>query len=90
MGLSDATEQTYGKDIKHRNPAQVNWGPKELKGKPCRFVVEDRTFSGEDGDELTVSGVVNVLPPTGIRQAQKQAQSATEAQIEEDLDAIPF
>jgi hypothetical protein len=100
LGLSDATDTKSGKDIKHRKPPRVNWGPLELSGKACRFVVEDREFVSDDGAVQTVSNVTNVLPPaqapaqvTNLQAAQQATAvgvGAGAAGSEEDFSDIPF
>jgi hypothetical protein len=58
FGKSDATDQCYGKDIKDKRPV-VDWGADELRGKPCRIVVE-KNYDEDEEDYRNL--VINVLP----------------------------
>ena len=80
LGKSDATDMLYGNDIKDKRPV-VDWGAEELRGKPCRIVVEK---NWDEDEEAYKNLVVNVLPPD-----ETNAEKVATAEKEEDPD-IPF
>jgi len=96
LGKSDATDTKYGKDMKDKRPV-VDWGEDELKGKPCRIVVEKKW---DEDEEVYKNLVTNVLPPekqgtSSLRAAQEEASRAAqvnqaEGPEEEDFNDIPF
>jgi hypothetical protein len=57
LGKSDATDQSYGKDIQDKRPV-VDWGADELRNKSCRIVVE-KNYDEDEEDYRNL--VVNVL-----------------------------
>jgi hypothetical protein len=92
LGKSDATDMSYGRDIKDKRPV-VDWGEDELKGKPCRIEVEKKW--DEDYEEHK-NKVVNVLPAeqgSNLRAAQTASAQAAESyqnDPKEDFEDIPF
>ncbi len=57
-----------------------NWGPEELKGKPCTITVD----VSEDADGYERNVVEKVKPP------RKDAEPKAEAAEEADFDSSPF
>ena len=81
LGKSNATDMKWGKDLKERRPV-VNWGPRELEGKPCRIVVEK---NWDEDEERHRNRVVNVLPPD-----ETNVEKAVAAEEADDFESIPF
>src|SRR5215212_10402241 len=101
LGKSDATDEKWGKDLKNERRPIVGWGEDELKGKPCRVVVEKYW---DDEIEVYRNRVTNVLPSangkgnaTSLRDAQAAASDAAASDgdpgataSDPDFEDIPF
>ena len=86
LGKSTATDDKYGRDIKDKRPT-VNWGEDELKGKPCRIVVEK---IWDEGYEEYKNKVINVLPPETSSSTNGSNEDPRATDSDEDFDDIPF